>query len=298
MRATVVGCGFSGLSCAVRLLEAGFEVTVVAREAPGETVSAVAGGLWLPYEVGPLDRVAAWGAATYRELEARGAELVDALLLGAGPPWWADALPAGRVRVVPEGVLLTAPLVETPRYLDGLLAQVRELGGGFERRVLGELGEATGDLVVNCAGLGARELCGDAALEPVRGVVVHVRPRAGARPRTLVREQDLAYVLPRGDVCILGGSAERGAREATTDSETVAGILERCRALEPELEGCEVLGAHAGLRPARTEVRLEAERMPDGRPLIHDYGHGGGGLTLSWGCADEVAGLAAGLTGR
>jgi len=75
LHAAVIGCGFSGLSCAIRLLEAGFRVTVVAREEPRDTVSAVAGGLWLPYEVGPLDRVGAWGAATYRELEARGAQL-------------------------------------------------------------------------------------------------------------------------------------------------------------------------------------------------------------------------------
>ena len=292
MHAAVIGCGFSGLSCAIRLLEAGFRVTVVAREEPGETVSAVAGGLWLPYEVGPLDRVGAWGAATYRELEARGAQLVDALLVGAAPPPWADALPAGRVQVVPEGVLLRAPLVETPRYLDGLLAEVREQGGTFERRGLSALADAPGDLVVNCAGLGARELCADHELEPVRGVVLHVRPRPDARPRAIVREEDLAYVLPRPDVCVLGGSAERGEAETVAEPALVAAILERCLALEPELEGCEVLGAHAGLRPGRPEVRVEADRLADGRPLIHDYGHGGGGLTLSWGCADEVVELA------
>lgn len=292
MHAAVVGCGFSGLSSAIRLLEAGFRVTVVAREEARATVSAVAGGLWLPYGVGPLDRVGAWGAATYRELEARGAQLVDALLLGAEPRAWADPLPAGRVRVVPEGVLLRAPLVQTPSYLDGLLAELRERGGAFELRALARLQDAPGDLVVNCAGLGARELCADHTLEPVRGVVVHVCPRPGARLRTIVREDDLAYVLPRPDVCVLGGSAERGEAEAVAEPATVAAILERCRALEPELEGCEVLSAHAGLRPARPEVRVEADRLDDGRPLVHDYGHGGGGLTLSWGCADEVAALA------
>jgi D-amino-acid oxidase len=46
-----------------------------------------------------------------------------------------------------------------------------------------------------------------------------------------------------------------------------------------------------GLRPARSEVRLEATTLADGRPLVHNYGHGGSGFTLSWGCADEVARL-------
>lgn len=54
-----------------------------------------------------------------------------------------------------------------------------------------------------------------------------------------------------------------------------------------------VLEHLAGLRPARPEVRLEAEPATATRPrVIHDYGHGGSGITLSWGCADDVADLA------
>lgn len=292
LRATVVGAGVSGLSCAVRLLQDDWDVTVVAREPPGDTVSAVAGGLWLPYEVGPADRAAGWGAATYRELEARGAALVRVLLVDAGPPWWAGGLPPGRVEVTPAGVELTAPLVETPRYLDELMAEVARRGGAFQWRELGDLASAAGDLVVNCTGLGARDLCGDTDLAPVRGIVVHTRPRAGARPRAIVREADLAYVLPRPDVCVLGGTAEPGVEDTVPSPHAVTAIVRRCTELEPALEGAEVVAAAAGLRPARAEVRLEADRLPDGRPLIHDYGHGGGGVTLSWGCAAEVAALA------
>jgi D-amino-acid oxidase len=41
-------------------------------------------------------------------------------------------------------------------------------------------------------------------------------------------------------------------------------------------------------------VRLEAEPGDGGAPLtVHNYGHGGAGITLSWGCAREAAGLAA-----
>jgi len=43
-----------------------------------------------------------------------------------------------------------------------------------------------------------------------------------------------------------------------------------------------------GLRPSRKEVRLEIESLSSGRWAIHNYGHGGAGVTLSWGCADEV----------
>ncbi len=60
----------------------------------------------------------------------------------------------------------------------------------------------------------------------------------------------------------------------------------------------EVLGQRVGLRPGRTEVRLEIEELPGGRALIHDYGHGGRGFTLSWGCAEEVLKLAEDFVSR
>jgi D-amino-acid oxidase len=68
-------------------------------------------------------------------------------------------------------------------------------------------------------------------------------------------------------------------------------ILARASALVPELAGAAVLGHRVGLRPARERVRLEVERRAEGAPVVHCYGHGGAGVTLSWGCADEVASL-------
>ena len=56
-----------------------------------------------------------------------------------------------------------------------------------------------------------------------------------------------------------------------------------------------VITERVGLRPCRPEVRLEAETLPGGRVLWHNYGHGGAGVTLSWGCARELtAALTAG----
>ncbi len=66
-----------------------------------------------------------------------------------------------------------------------------------------------------------------------------------------------------------------------------ASILARARALAPELAGARVLGHKVGLRPTRPTVRLEAERAA-AQTIVHCYGHGGSGVTLSWGCAGEV----------
>jgi D-amino-acid oxidase len=145
---------------------------------------------------------------------------------------------------------------------------------------------------VNCCGVGARRLAGDDDVRPVRGQVAYVRPRH--KPRFMVDEHSpnaLAYVLPRPDVTVLGGTAEEGDWHPEPRPETTEDILARTRRLDPRLADAELVGAGVGLRPARSEVRLEAVTLEDGRPLVHDYGHGGSGFTLSWGCAEEVTRL-------
>ena len=99
------------------------------------------------------------------------------------------------------------------------------------------------------------------------------------------------YVVPRARTVIVGGTDEDGDWSRTPSPETATGILRRATRLVPELAGAKVVGHRVGLRPVRPSVRLEAE----GR-VIHCYGHGGAGVTLSWGCANEVTQLVAGLS--
>jgi D-amino-acid oxidase len=70
--------------------------------------------------------------------------------------------------------------------------------------------------------------------------------------------------------------------------------------VDPRLGSARILEHRVGLRPSRPQVRLEAESAGTGgggpghgtaRLVVHNYGHGGAGVTLSWGCAREAARL-------
>jgi D-amino-acid oxidase len=304
--ATVIGCGVIGLTAAVRMREAGLDVRIVTAALPLETSSSVAAALWLPYKAYPEDRVLAWGRETFEVFEeltrvpesgVRMREGVEIWRQEVPDPWWASAVPGVRRCTEDElppgyadGHAFVAPVAEMPVYLGYLLDRFTSSGGTVERRVVSSLEEvADGGVVVNCAGLGARELVGDASMEPIRGQIVRVR-NPGLERFVLDEENPdgVTYVIPRSTDCILGGTAEDGAWSTEPDSETAAAILERCEALEPRLAGAEVLEHKVGLRPGRPEIRLEREDVPQGPLRVHNYGHGGSGITLSWGCAGET----------
>ena len=301
----VLGAGIAGLSCAVALGEAGLRrVAVLADSTPADTVSAMAGGLWFPYGVEDSERSLTRIRASYGRLEAlvgvpeAAVEMVDHLHVSEEDPWWAAAMPAGRVRPVPGGFLARVPLVRSPVHLEYLTARAVALGATFARRRVGSLEELLelAPVAVNCAGLGARELCGDDGVTAVRGQVVHLRADP-ARDAGVPSVADAdgpdppTYVLPRGDLIVAGGTAEAVDGEeagAAPDPAIRKAILARCETLVPALAGAEVIGERVGLRPVRAGgPRVEAEAVAGGT-VIHDYGHGGAGWTLAWGCALEV----------
>jgi D-amino-acid oxidase len=309
----VVGAGVSGLSCAHDLAAAGMRVDVWTREPPEHTTSTIAAAFWYPYRADPPDRVRAWAMRSYARFAAlasqpgTGVAMRDAIEVFPQPietaPWGEDVpgfrrahpdeLPPGRH----GGFCYVAPVIETPVYVPWLANRVRAMGVQIVERTLRDLGPAldAAEIVVHAAGLGARELVGDGEVYAVRGQIVLVPARAGpARPRVVVDEQapeGLSYVVPRSRDIVLGGTSEERVESTAIDPETSAAILARCRALVPELRDAAPIGARAGLRPCRSRVRVEAEPRERGRLVVHDYGHGGAGVTLSWGCAAEVTRL-------
>jgi D-amino-acid oxidase len=315
-RVIVVGAGVSGLTCAHELLAAGFRVQVWAREPATRSVSTVAAAFWYPYHVEPPTRVLGWARRAYERFTAlaqrpeTGVTLRDAIEVFPEPatkPHWADAVPgfrAARPEELPSdrahGFCFRAPVIETPIYMPWLANEVERAGGTFVPRTLEDLAPALeqGRIVVNASGLGARELVGDARLQAVRGQVVVV-DNPGVE-RVMVDEHGpagIGYVVPRAGDCVLGGTSEPDVEDLDTDPRARDAILERCRAIEPRLRDACVRAVKVGLRPYRDAVRLELEAHPGG-VIVHDYGHGGAGVTLSWGCAAEVVELVQGHARR
>ena len=305
--AVVVGCGVIGLTVGLALREAGFDARIVTAELPEATTSSVAAAIWYPYKAYPEDRVLSWGSETYRVFERLSDLPESGVLMREGvevwhepapDPWWADAVP--HVRRLREdelppgyrdGHAFVAPIVEMPVYLSYLMDRFAASGGSVQRRTLSSLDEVAGEarVVVNCVGLGARDLVGDASMQPIRGQIVRVR-NPGLERFVLDEEnpKGVTYIVPRSHDCILGGTAEENEWDLEPDPETAEAILHRCAQLEPELQGVEVLEHKVGLRPGRPAIRLERGKDLGDVPLIHNYGHGGSGITLSWGCAQEV----------
>ncbi|MFE3071091.1 FAD-dependent oxidoreductase [Streptomyces sp. NPDC059247] len=308
-RVVVVGAGVTGLTTAVLLAEAGASVHVIAEQVPGVT-SLAAGAMWGPYLVEPKDKVDRWGQRSleiFRELAedpSTGVRLtsgIEASRTAEVPPDWATTLPGFRPCEPAElpagfsvGYRFTVPLIDMPPYLSYLLRRLDAAGGSVERRRVASLADATpASVIVNCTGLGAQELVPDHDLRPIRGqhVVVTNPGLTEFFSEDTGLSPDLLCFYPHGDTVVLGGTAIDGEGDLTADDKAAANILARCAEVEPRLAEARVLEHRIGARPTRARVRVEAERAEDGTVVLHNYGHGGAGVTLSWGCAEEISEL-------
>lgn len=306
---TIVGGGVIGLSTAVVLAERGRRVRVWTRDPAERTTSAVAGGLWWPYRIEPEALVGAWSVRSlevYEELaadaELTGVRMVEGVhaeihLDGLGP--WAARVrglrPATPAEYAGGGLWARLPLIDMPTHLAWLRERLLAAGGTVEERTVRSLDEALGEArcVVNCSGLGARDLVPGDEVRPVRGQLVLVE-NPGIRTWFTAADAasaTLTYLLPQPGHLVLGGTADDGDWSLEPDPAVAAEIVERCARVRPEVATARVVGHRVGLRPARAAVRLEREARDGGRVLVHNYGHGGAGVTVAWGCAEEAARL-------
>ncbi|WP_330293582.1 FAD-dependent oxidoreductase [Streptomyces sp. NBC_00576] len=304
----VVGGGVIGLTTALVLAEHGRRVRVWTREPAERTTSAVAGALWWPYRIEPEAFAGEWALTSltvYQELAERpgetGVRMVEGVHAGLrldelGP--WATRVP--ELRETGAGLQARLPLIDMPVHLGWLRERFLAAGGVVEERSVKDLAEAfeseAVDVVVNCTGLGARELVPDPAVRPVRGQLVVVENPGITTWFTAAGHSDVktTYFFPQPGGLILGGTAEADEWSLVPDPAVAEEIVRRCAEVRPEIAGARVLGHRIGLRPTRDAVRLDRELRADGRVLVHNYGHGGAGITVAWGCAHDAARLAEG----
>lgn len=304
----IIGAGVSGLTSAVALAERGYRTEIFANETGQRTTSAAAAAIWFPYDAQPVDKVVTWALETYQALVALsrtpgcGVSMIELRTFSRSGeielPDWAIPLGARRLEsrfqsseagAFKSGFVLDVPLTDTTVYLDYLANRFVDAGGSITADVYFERLEDVNrdfDLIINCSGIGARTLADDRDLEPHRGQVVIV-PKITNSYATACDEYPLMYAIPRANDCVLGGTNEVSDKRDVDPAATACIIAECSRILG--IEKPKVLAQRVGLRPFRKSgVRLERSQLRDSRAVIHNYGHGGSGFTLSWGCAQEV----------
>lgn len=305
---SIIGAGITGLTTAYQLLNKGCPITIYADAFAPDITSSKAAAFWFPYHIRNDERCIRWSQASYEKymrLAANPATGISQQRLlkmvkeedAAAELSWIDFMPENGCRSLDAKELkngfrlgheVQVPLIETQHFLPWLVAELKNKGVRFVQKRITDLNELTAEYswVINCSGLGARELCDDTSIYPARGQVA----LAGARqdmPLFLCEEQPF-YIVPRQDFTIIGGTYEEGEWDLNTEPETIQSLYRQAVGLFPELGNAPIIGSWSGLRPYRKMIRVEKEA---GKNIIHNYGHGGSGFTLAWGCAAEVAAM-------
>lgn len=163
------------------------------------------------------------------------------------------------------------------------------------------------DMIVNCTGFGSRYLFNDKQVVADVGQLVLIRMPSDQpgvfgtdvlRGRYHFDTKTPTYILPRtnntyacGGCSIVLSDEEMGdkMRPSTICPEMARDIVKRCDQLVPHANiasNAQIVGHVAAWRPYRKGgVRLElAHEGSEKRPVIHCYGFGGAGVTLSWVC--------------
>ncbi|EAZ80387.2 FAD-dependent oxidoreductase [Algoriphagus machipongonensis] len=301
---TVVGSGIIGLTSAIALQEAGFQVKIIAKESFQNSLSNKVGAIWFPFEIAPKEKTNTWATQSYtRYLKdlafPSGVSVIPFInaYTSDSNTDWKDQLPKGTVREatkeeLPKGIdqalYAEVPLVEPGMYLPYLFYQFLAKGGQFQIDLISSLEEMAklDDLVVNCTGLGAKELCNDKELYPIRGQILRCEKMDSISFADPTKKGALRYIINRSGDTIIGGTDYENDWNRELNSDDTQIILKRIKD-SGITQTPRILEELVGLRPKRTAVRFEYDlEFPN---VFHNYGHGGAGYTVAWGCAMELA---------
>jgi D-amino-acid oxidase len=175
------------------------------------------------------------------------------------------------------------------------------------------------DTVVNCTGLGAQNICQDDQVTGARGILLQYDRSTCIRRKEIVdgpygtnihdavimnetiwgSESMPCYLIPRGDLVVIGGSYLVGDTEISIRDEEREQLLLNASRMGIDTEKSKIAGEWTGFRPFRTQVRCEFDnsfRNDGDIAVVHSYGYGGSGWTVFVGAAREVADLVLGKT--
>ncbi|KAG5683755.1 hypothetical protein PVAND_013020 [Polypedilum vanderplanki] len=317
----IVGAGICGISAAVQIAEnfknQNVEVIVVAEKFTPNTTSDLVAGLWGPYLMGstPEHKIVQWSKTTHEYFhhlwlnglaEEAGITMIPCYRLSAEEeiqnPCWKNIVFGFRELTSQEiskmsrehrrkylsGSNFVTFCCEPIKFIPFMTKRFIKAGGKLETRKLRDFDELKdADLIVNCTGLGGKEL-GDEQLHPIRGQITRVS--APWMYFVMIDDSDDGnYIIPNAESVVLGGTHQYNdfnTKFSTSDNDF---IMNGCQRMVKSLENAERLRDIVGLRPGRDQVRLEIVHGTNGKaPVIHNVGHGGCGVTLSWGCGQEV----------
>jgi len=204
-------------------------------------------------------------------------------------------------------------LIETYTAMQKLRREFSDKGGIFfyeHIKSLEDLKSRKYSNIINCAGIGAKELVNDNCLESIRGDLLWIKKEvfekttgywpAGDDYRVIIQEDEpLSYVVFHTNVCVLGGTSQRttnlkSGKEFKHILHVCAELLSKVIIRKETFTFNQLnnlnekeFSATVGLRP----VRSKGNRLEKDENIIHNYGHGGSGYTLCWGCAEKVVEL-------
>ena len=253
----VIGCGVMGLTTARLLQDRGFDATIYAKELPPDTTSNIAGGQWSPFTVfdeeaatpafrQQFERAARLSNRYFQNLvgDTYGVRWIENYILRDSPPpqqqpspirdlfFASDVLPRDRHPFAASYVSrFTTMLIEPPVFIPAITRDFLLRGGRIHVREFRDPREVLGleeKVVVNCAGLGARALFGDAELTPIKGQLAMLLPQPEV---DYIMIKGDYYMFPRRDGIVLGGTHERDEWRLDVDPAVTARILENHRAI-------------------------------------------------------------------